>query len=182
MEHKNEISRSLIDFGTEIETPDTSVVLQTQQSLIDTSTSLASVGSSTKQDSSQTPKVKTLETLLFELLVPSVQPASDISDGPARDLLSTSTRDDVPVAAALPAPTQQMPELVDSIATIAKQSSNNDLLQANSSGGTTAKATNEWPFESVQQPLPSLSVAAGSSSFSQMAATPSATTAVRHML
>lgn len=95
----------------------------------------ASVGSSTI--SSQAPKANTLESLLFGLSVPSVVPADDVSKAPARDVLTTAPRDNMPASGVtLPAPMQQIPELVEMDANVPKQPSIDNLLEATGSSVT----------------------------------------------
>ncbi|PON53070.1 Arf GTPase activating protein [Parasponia andersonii] len=140
VEHVNDNSQSLIDFSSEMETPDAAAISQTQVSSFNTGSSRPSFQSSAKEDSSQVPSTNTLEILLFELSVPSALPGDDLSEAPGSDILSTN---------------------------VPKHSSNDHQPQAPSSDGTVVKVTEEWPFQNTLQHQPSPSFAARSGSIPQ---------------
>lgn len=141
VENVNGSVQSLIDFSTEMETPDAAATSLTQQeSSFDTSSSWPSFQSSAKENSSQALSVNTLESLLFGSSVPSALPADDISEASGSEVLSTN---------------------------VSKNSSDYNLPQTTSSGDTIVNVTDEWPFENMLQQQSSLSLASGSGSIPQ---------------
>ncbi|KAG6643866.1 probable ADP-ribosylation factor GTPase-activating protein AGD14 isoform X1 [Carya illinoinensis] len=108
-EHKHNISGSSIDLSTDSDPLDaeTETIPQTpQMPHSDSVGDWASIQQPTKEKAFQVPSANTLESLIFELSVPPVVPASDMSEGPSNDdILSTSATGTTPTSV------QQMPGL-----------------------------------------------------------------------
>ncbi|XP_059644462.1 probable ADP-ribosylation factor GTPase-activating protein AGD14 [Cornus florida] len=83
VEHKRVNSESLIDFSTDLEPCDTIAAPQTEQTAppVDGG-NLVLVQSSPKEKSSDVPNLNSVESLLFDLSPPSIEPVGVISDAP----------------------------------------------------------------------------------------------------
>ncbi|XP_041020854.1 probable ADP-ribosylation factor GTPase-activating protein AGD14 isoform X1 [Juglans microcarpa x Juglans regia] len=106
-EHKHKISGSLIDLSTDSDPLDAETIPQTpQMPHSDSVGDMASIQQPTKEKAFQVPSANTFESLIFELSVPPVVPASGMSEGPSNDdTLSTSATGTTPTGV------QQMPGL-----------------------------------------------------------------------
>jgi hypothetical protein len=111
-EHKRKCSGSLIDFNTDSEPLHAETIPRTEQvPHSDSGGYWASFEHPAKKV--QAPSENTLESLLFELSVPSVLPASHMmSEGPNNDALSPATEGNIPAGGfLLAASVQQMSAL-----------------------------------------------------------------------
>lgn len=108
-EHKHECSGSLIDFNPDSEPLDAETIPQTQQVPHSDSGGYWASFERPAKEKVQAPSENTLESLLLELSVPSVVPASKMSEGPNNDALSTATGGNIPAGGfSLAASVQQM--------------------------------------------------------------------------
>lgn len=174
-EHKRRNSASLIDFNADSEPLDAATVPQTQLMLH--SDNGGNFGRPAMEKPSQAPSSNTLESLLFELSVPSDVPASNISEGPrSDDLLSTATGGDIPAGGVSLAASEHMLALTISVGASTTASTINMPAQhydaPSGIGGSIINILDKEQLPNMQQYHPTASPVADSSSVTQQTRPP----------
>ncbi|GMY17806.1 probable ADP-ribosylation factor GTPase-activating protein AGD14 [Fagus crenata] len=174
-EHKRRNSASLIDFNADSEPLDAATVPQTQLMLH--SDNGGNFGRPAMEKPSQAPSSNTLESLLFELSVPSDVPASNISEGPrSDDLLSTATGGDIPAGGVSLAASEHLLALTISVGASTTASTINMPAQPYDApsgiGGSIINILDKEQLPNMQQYHPTASPVADSSSVTQQTRPP----------
>jgi hypothetical protein len=136
-EHKSRCSGSLIDFNPDSKPIDAETIPQTQQVPHSDNGGYWASFEHPAKEKVQAPSENTLESLLFELSVPSVVPASNnVSEQPNNDALSPATGDNIPAGGfSLAASVQQMSALPTSASGSTTVSTSNNMALVPSVGG-----------------------------------------------
>lgn len=182
-EHKSENSGSLIDLIADSEPLDAATVPQTQLMLH--TDNGGNFGSPIKEKAPQASSSNSIESLLFELSVPSDTPArNNMSEGPRSvDALSIASEGDIPAGGvSLAASGQQMLALTVSVDASTAASTNNMLAQPSDGGlpqaapsgnsGSNINILDKEQLPNMQQYHPTASPVVGSGSVTQLAGPP----------